>query len=168
MIEEDSDSDFDSEGTSELLTEDVENDQLNDRHDDEDDGSELSGSIYQKGGSIKQLTDSQLRRAKTSNLGKEIIKQQAQPPKAVKKVYQAEDGDAESVSFFEKPENDNKSDQFKVDRQFSNHWDQALVSNARQADVNSGDRISTLNATRIISDYDDKTDEEDKEGWFKE
>ena len=166
MQNEDSDSEFDSEGTSELLTEDVEND--TGRH-DEDDGEELSGSIYQKGGSImKTLTDSQLRRAKTSDLGEQMIKQQAQPPKGVKKVYQAEDGDAESVSFIEKPQTDNKSDQFKVDRQFSNHWDQALVSNARSADKNSGDNIGNLNATRIISEYDDKTDDEDKEGWFKE
>ena len=72
MQNEDSDSEFDSEGTSEMLTEDVEND--TGRH-DEDDGEELSGSIYQKGGSImKTLNDSQLRRAKTSDLGEQMIK----------------------------------------------------------------------------------------------
>ena len=69
MQRENSESDNDSEATSDLLTEDVENDQHIGRHDD-DDGEELSGSIYQKGGSfMKQMTDSQLRRAKTSNLG---------------------------------------------------------------------------------------------------
>ena len=68
MQRENSESDNDSEATSDLLTEDVENDQHVGRHDD-DDEEELRGSIYQRGGSfMKQMTESQLRRAKTGNL----------------------------------------------------------------------------------------------------
>ena len=98
MQREDSeDSGMDSEVTSELLTEDVDTDRRADRMHDDDSGEELSGSIYQKGGSFSQdKSSSYLRRAKTSNLGDKTLQQTSAA--GTKKVYQANDRDGESGS----------------------------------------------------------------------
>ena len=55
-----------------------------------------------------------------------------------------------------------------IKKTFSNHWDQALVANAKLEDTKSEDPMGNLNNTRVISEFDDKTDDEERDGWFKE
>ena len=79
-------------------------------------------------------------------------------------MYQAEDREGESGSKQRQVPSD-----LGIKKIYSNHWDQALVANAKIEDNKSEDPIGNLNhTTRMVSEFDDKTDDEERDGWFKE